>query len=69
MRPKPEFVPGCTGKKAFARFTQAEEAAKRLNRRDGSAHVEAYHCKHCNGAHVGENRDYKREKKTAGVEE
>lgn len=51
---------GCTGKQHFERFTQAEKAAKRRNRMDGSAHLEAYHCVFCNGFHVGESRSYRR---------
>lgn len=51
---------GCTGKKHFAKFGHAERAAKRCNRRDGRAHVQAYHCRNCNGFHVGEARSYRR---------
>ena len=51
---------GCTGKKQFLRFTQADQAAKRRRRLDNGAHVEAYHCKHCNSFHVGEARSYGR---------
>ena len=51
---------GCTGKRQFARFCQADKAAKRRRRLDGGAHVEAYHCRHCNGFHIGENRDYRK---------
>lgn len=50
---------GCTGKKSFERFNQAENAARRRNRHDGDAHLEAYHCRHCNRFHIGENRSYK----------
>lgn len=49
---------GCTGKRAFARFSQATHVAKRRNRKDGGAHVEAYHCRHCDQFHVGEARSY-----------
>ena len=49
---------GCTGKRQFARFGQAARAAKRRRRMDGGAHVEAYHCRHCNAFHIGEARDY-----------
>ena len=51
---------GCTGKQHFERFTQAEKAAKRRNRMDGSAHLEAYHCTFCGHFHVGESRSYGR---------
>jgi hypothetical protein len=50
--------PGCTGKKHFAKFGQAATVAKRRNRCDGGAHLEAYHCRFCNGFHVGEARSY-----------
>lgn len=49
---------GCTGKRQFSRFGQAARAAKRRRRHDGGAHVEAYHCRHCNAFHIGEARDY-----------
>lgn len=51
---------GCTGKQQFERFTQAAKVAKRRNRMDGGAHLEAYHCTHCNGFHIGESRTYRR---------
>jgi len=47
-------IAGCTGKRSFERFHQAAVAAKRRRRMDGGAHVEAYHCRHCNQFHVGE---------------
>lgn len=50
---------GCTGKRPFARFCQDDAAAKRRRRKDGGAHVEAYHCRHCDAFHVGEARGYK----------
>jgi hypothetical protein len=53
------FIAGCSGKKHFTRFTLANKAAARRNRRDGGAHLEAYHCRNCNGFHVGESRAYK----------
>ena len=49
---------GCTGKRVFASFAQGKKAAERLRREHEEAHVEAYHCRVCNGVHVGENRDY-----------
>lgn len=49
-------VTGCTGKKRFTRFGTADQAAVRMRRNDDDAHVEAYHCKHCNGFHLGEAR-------------
>ena len=49
---------GCTGKRQFAAFGQAARAAKRRNAKDGGAHLEAYHCRHCNSFHTGERRDY-----------
>lgn len=51
---------GCTGKRHFSRFAQAAKAAKRRRRMDGGAHVEAYHCRHCDGFHIGEARSYKK---------
>lgn len=51
-------VTGCTGKKRFVRFGTADRAAKRMRQNDDEAHVEAYHCKHCNGVHIGESWDY-----------
>jgi len=58
-------VVGCTGKSRFTRFGQAERAAVRRNRKDGGSHLEAYHCRHCHGFHVGEARDYRpRKRKT-----
>lgn len=58
---KPPFhVTGCTGKKHFTRFALARAAAKRSNRHDHGRHLEAYHCRHCNGFHVGESRQDKR---------
>jgi hypothetical protein len=54
----PKFVAGCTGKRSFARFDQASRAAKRRNRKDGGAHLDAYHCRKCNTFHVGESRTY-----------
>lgn len=53
-------VTGCTGKKTFERFTQAQRAAKRRNRNDAGAHLEPYHCRHCNRFHVGEAREHGR---------
>ena len=53
-----EFKTGCTGKKEFQTFCLASASAKRLNRRDGDTHVEAYHCRCCNRFHVGESRSY-----------
>lgn len=52
------IVTGCTGQKQYERFCQAENAAKYINRRDDGAHIAAYHCRHCNLFHVGENREY-----------
>lgn len=57
-----QFVTGCTGKKVFVRFTHADRAAKRRNRSDAGAHLEAYHCQHCNRFHVGEARAHGRRK-------
>lgn len=51
---------GCTGKRSFTQFTLADQAATRRNRKDGGAHVEAYHCRHCNSFHVGEARSHGR---------
>jgi hypothetical protein len=53
-------VTGCTGKREFARFDQAARAAQRRNRKDGGAHLEPYHCRHCNRFHVGEARSHGR---------
>jgi hypothetical protein len=53
-------VAGCTGKRCFTRFSLAAAAAKRRRRKDGGAHVEAYHCTHCNQFHVGEARAHGR---------
>jgi hypothetical protein len=53
-----DHVVGCTGKREFVRFDLARRAAKRRNRKDGGAHVEPYHCRHCNRFHVGERRDH-----------
>jgi hypothetical protein len=52
-----DFVTGCTGKRRFICFGHARRAAKRRNRHDQS-HLEAYHCRHCGGFHVGESRRY-----------
>lgn len=49
---------GCTGKKHFNRFNKASTVAQRMNRRGNGAHVEAYHCRHCHGFHVGEADNY-----------
>jgi len=54
---------GCTGKIRFQSFFIARTSARKLNQRSKGAHVEAYHCTHCNGFHVGENRDYRRKDK------
>lgn len=51
-------VVGCTGKKRFVRFGTADRAATRMRRNDDESHCEAYHCKHCNGFHLGEARAY-----------
>jgi hypothetical protein len=51
-------VRGCGGKRAYESFTVAERMAKRTNRGREDAHVEAYHCRHCNHFHVGENTRY-----------
>lgn len=51
---------GCTGKRVFTRFGLAAAAAKRRRRKDGGAHVEPYHCKHCNHFHVGEAMEHGR---------
>lgn len=59
---------GCTGKRQFARFGQAARAAKRRRRMDGGAHVEAYHCRHCNAFHIGENRNYRKPNRRTEVE-
>lgn len=56
------YVTGCTGKKRFDSFGYASTAAKRRNRHD-RAHLEPYHCRHCNGFHVGESRRYKQSDK------
>lgn len=53
-------VNGCTGKREFARFDQAARSAKRRNRDTDAAHLEPYHCRHCNKFHVGEARDHGR---------
>lgn len=50
------YKTGCTGKKTFVKFHQAERAAKRRNRKDGGAHLEPYHCRFCHSFHVGEAR-------------
>lgn len=59
---------GCTGKSAFDQFAQAAHAAKRRNRQSSDAHLEAYHCKHCNHYHVGESRTYGQRRPRAEVE-
>lgn len=48
-------VRGCYGKKQYVGFINAALVAKHINRKDDHAHVAAYHCRHCNHFHVGEN--------------
>lgn len=54
------IVLGCTGKKQFPNYKLASTSAKRLRDRDRGAHVEPYHCTHCNRFHVGEARGHGR---------
>jgi hypothetical protein len=49
---------GCTGKSAFDTWHEANRRARRMRQRGNGAHVEPYHCKHCNQFHVGEARSY-----------
>lgn len=49
---------GCSGKKPLDSFERARGVAERMNRRDGDAHLVAYHCRHCGRYHVGESREY-----------
>ncbi len=51
-------ITGCTGKKAFDAFKRADGVARRMNRRDGGAHLSAYRCRHCGLFHVGADRGY-----------
>jgi hypothetical protein len=60
---------GCTGKKAFIDFRKAQERAKVLNRKQEDAHVEAYHCQHCNCHHIGEARSYGHRRRKDDVSE
>lgn len=43
---------GCTGKKKYRSFSYAEVIATRSAQRSEDP-MHAYHCKHCNGFHVG----------------
>lgn len=54
---------GCTGKSPFASFGEAQKRARRMRQRDNGAHVEPYHCRHCNRFHVGEARSYGRRRR------
>lgn len=64
-----DHKPGCTGKHRFEGFIEARGAAKRLKKRDDGGHLHAYHCKHCNAFHVGENRTHgKRDQRKAAKE-
>jgi hypothetical protein len=51
---------GCTGKKVFTTFAQAQRAAQRKNRNADRSHLEAYHCRSCGFCHVGEARHHGR---------
>lgn len=62
-----QHITGCTGKIRFQSFFIARKSARKLNQRSRGAHTEPYHCAHCNGFHVGENRDYKRKDKRKEV--
>jgi hypothetical protein len=61
-------VIGCTGKRCFARFGQADRTASRMNRRDGDAHLEPYKCRHCGKFHVGEARSHGQRDKRKDIE-
>ena len=50
---------GCTGKASFTTFARADLRAKRMRQRKESAHVEAYHCRHCHRFHIGEAPRYR----------
>jgi hypothetical protein len=51
---------GCIGKKRYERFADAEFAAKRMRQNLDEAHLAAYHCRHCGGTHIGENKSHGR---------
>jgi hypothetical protein len=50
-----EHAQGCTGKLRYAAFQAARAVARFIRRSDRASHVEAYHCRHCHGFHVGED--------------
>lgn len=52
------IVTGCNGKKRYESFRAADYAARRLRQKVDESHVAAYHCRHCNGSHVGEARSH-----------
>lgn len=49
-----EHAQGCTGKLRYAAFCDARNVARFIRRQDEAARVQAYHCRHCHGFHVGE---------------
>lgn len=49
--------PGCTGKKRYTTFTEAERAAQWQSRRHDER-FNAYHCQACHGFHTGEQTDH-----------
>jgi hypothetical protein len=54
----PAAIAGCTGKKQYARFTEAAKVASRVRRQDRCGHrLQPYHCRHCNAFHVGIRHD------------
>ena len=61
MTHDPAHKIGCTGKSAFSTFARADFRAKRLRQNRDTAHVEAYHCRHCHQFHIGEARSYGRQ--------
>jgi hypothetical protein len=52
---------GCTRKRYHATLKSAKRAAKRTGKAKGhglnSQNLQAYHCRHCGGYHVGRRRN------------
>jgi hypothetical protein len=56
VRPDPERVRSACAGKAKHSPTRAKQIARDMRRRHGETAIDAYHCPHCGGWHVGSSQ-------------
>lgn len=49
-------ISSCVGKTTFNSWRKAQQASRRINRREHGEHVGPYRCRYCGQYHVGNSR-------------